>query len=96
MALFMAKSILQNGERCFFCGKTVGLETHHIWGGVANRKLSDKYGLTVRVCHDCHVGKDGVQYNRAKADSLKRLGQIAFEARHSHDEWMGIFKKNYI
>ena len=29
-------------------------------------------------------------------DSLKRLGQIAFEARHSHEEFMEIFKKNYL
>lgn len=91
-----SKSIVQKGERCFFCGRTTDLQTHHIWGGVANRKLSEKYGLTVRVCQECHTGKDGVQYNRAKADSLKRLGQIAFEARHSHDEWMQIFRKNYL
>ena len=87
---------MQKGERCYLCGKTVSLETHHVFGGVANRKLSEKYGLTVRLCHECHIGKDGAQYNRAKADGLKRLAQIAFEARHSHDEWMQIFRKNYI
>ena len=92
-----SKSIVQRGDqRCFFCGKTVGLERHHILGGVANRPLSERWGLWVYCCHDCHTGKDGVQYDRKKADSLKRLGQIAFEARHSHDEWMNIFKKNYI
>ena len=92
-----SKSIVQKGDpRCFFCGRTVGLERHHILGGIANRPLSEKYGLWIWCCHEDHTGKDGVQYNRAKADSLKRLGQIAFEARYSHDEWMQIFKKNYI
>ena len=92
-----SKSIVQKGDpRCFFCGKTVGLERHHIFPA-ANRKWSEKYGLWVYCCDFCHRDpKDGVQYNRKKADSLKRLGQIAFEARHSHDEWMQIFKKNYI
>jgi hypothetical protein len=92
----MAKSILQQGERCFLCGRTTGLFTHHVIGGTANRKLSEKYGLTVRLCLDCHTGPDGVHMNRKKGDSLKRLAQIAFEARHSHEEWMEIFRKNYL
>ena len=92
----MTKSIVQRDERCFFCGRTIGLERHHILGGVANRKLSEKFGLWVWLCQNCHTGSDGAQYDRKKNQSLKRLGQIAFEARHSHDEWMDIFKKNYI
>ena len=87
---------MQKGERCYLCGKTVGLETHHVFGGVANRKLSEKYGLTVRLCHECHTGTDGAQFDREKNQKLKGLAQIAFEARHSHDEWMQIFRKNYL
>ena len=91
-----SRSIVQRGDpRCFFCGKTVELERHHIFPG-ANRKWSEKFGLWIWCCHDDHTGKDGVQYNRKKADGLKRIGQIAFEARHSHEEWMEIFRKNYI
>ena len=67
-----------------------------MFGGVANRKLSDKYGLTIWVCNEHHTGKDGVQYNKERNQSVKRLAQIAFEARHSHDEWMQVFKKNYL
>lgn len=91
-----SKSIVQNGERCFFCGRMVGLERHHIFGGVANRPLSEKYGLWVWLCQNCHTGTDGAQYDRKRNRMLKRLGQIAFEARHSHEEWMDIFKKNYL
>ena len=91
----MGKSIMQKGERCFICGRVTGLECHHVLGG-PNRKWSEKYGLTVMLCHEHHTGKNGVQYDRDRGDALKRLAQIAFEARHSHDEWMKIFRKNYL
>ena len=89
-------SIVQKDEiRCFVCGRMTGLECHHILGG-PNRKWSEKYHLTVMLCHDHHTGPAGAQYNRQLGDSLKRLAQIAFEARYSHDEWMQIFRKNYL
>lgn len=87
---------MQNGERCYLCGSRVNLERHHVLGGVANRTLSEQYGLWVYLCHNCHTGKDGAQYNRERNQSLKRLAQIAFEARHSHEEWMQVFRKNYL
>ena len=58
--------------------------------------MSEKYGLWVWLCHEDHTGRDGAQYNREKGDALKQLAQIAFEARHSHDEWMQVFRKNYL
>ena len=89
-------SIVQGDEsRCFICGRMTGLERHHILGG-PNRKWSEKYRLTVMLCHDHHTGKNGAQYDRNIGDSLKRLAQIAFEARYSHDEWMNVFRKNYL
>ena len=93
----MGQSIMQNGEpRCFLCGRTVGLERHHILGG-ANRKWSEKYGLWVYLCGEsCHRGTDGAQYNRDLNQRLKRLAQIAFEARHSHEMWMNVFGKSYL
>ena len=91
------KSILQQDKRCFFCGSTVGLEEHHIFGGVANRKISEKYGLKINVCAYHHRDpKNGVQYNKELNQRVKSLAQIAFEARHSHEEWMQIIKKNYL
>ena len=89
---------MQQGEpRCYFCGCRVNLERHHVLGGVANRPLSEKFGLWIWCCDFDHRDpKNGVQYNRKKADALKRLAQIAFEARHSHDEWMQVFRKSYL
>ena len=92
----MSKSIIQHEKVCFLCGSRVGLEEHHIFGG-ANRKNSEKYGLKIWLCGTkCHRGNEGVHLNRATGDSVKRLAQIAFEAKHSHDEWMQVFRKNYL
>ena len=92
-----SKSIMQQGDpRCFVCGRRRDLERHHVLGGVANRPLSEKYGLWVWLCHEHHTGPKGAQYDAELGNALKRLAQIAFEARHSHNEWMEIFRKNYI
>ena len=91
-----SKSIMQKGDqRCFLCGRVIGLERHHVMTG-PNRVWAERYGLWLWLCHEHHTGKDGAQYNRELADSLKRMAQIAFEARHSHDEWMEVFRKNYL
>ena len=92
------KSIVQKDEsRCFLCGRTTGLERHHILGG-PNRKLSEQYGLTCMLCGINHhrEGPESAHKNRQVSDSLKRLAQIAFEARYGHDEWMETFRKNYL
>lgn len=87
---------MQTGDpRCFLCGRVTELERHHVMGG-PNRKLAEKYGLVVFLCREHHTGDSGVHKNRWKSDRLKGLAQIAFEARHSHDEWMKVFKKNYL
>ena len=92
-----SKSIMQQGDpRCAVCGCRVNLERHHVLGGVANRPLSEKYGLWVWLCQEHHTGPRGVQYDKERNQAFKRLAQIAFEARYSHDEWMQVFKKNYL
>ena len=90
------KSIIQHDRYCFLCFTTTGLESHHIFGGVANRKLSERYGLKVWLCHDCHTGKDGAQYNKTINLKLKQEAQRAFERDHTRAEWMQIIRKNYI
>jgi hypothetical protein len=91
------KSILQSDKVCYICGRTVGLERHHIFGGVANRKISEKYGLWVWLCGTtCHRGIDGAQYDREKNLYLKMDAQAAFERTHTHAEWMKLICKNYL
>lgn len=89
-------SIISNEETCYLCGKTVGLERHHIMSGTANRPLSEEYGLWVWLCHDCHTGKCGAQYDKQKNWDLRETAQIAFEKIYGHDRWMRTFYKNYI
>lgn len=92
----MTKSIISNEKECFLCGRQINLERHHIMAGTANRKLSEKYGLWVYLCHDCHTGVDGAQYNAAAGLELKRTAQRVFEKKHSHELWMDVFRKNYL
>lgn len=92
----MSKSIMQTQKECYLCGKKTCLERHHILSGVANRKLSEKYGLWVYLCHDCHTGPDGAQYNPEKNRDLRKQAQIAFEELYGHQKWMSIFLKNYV
>ena len=90
------KSIIQQNKECYLCGRKTNLECHHVLGGVANRRLSTKYGLTVFLCADCHRGTDGAQYNKELNFQLKRDAQMAFEELYGHDKWMETFRKNYI
>lgn len=49
----MAKSIMQQDDNeCYLCGANGTMDHlhwHHVFGG-PNRKLSERYGLKVRIC----------------------------------------------
>lgn len=92
----MAKSIMQDDRRCYLCGAVINLERHHVMAGVANRKLSEKFGLWVWLCQRCHTGTDGAQYDREKNHLLKMDAQMRFEGLHGHEMWMDVFRKNYL
>ena len=79
--------------KCYICGSTRNIHRHHVFYGTADRKLSEEYGLTVHLCVDCHE----LVHNKCKEadDSLKRIGQRAFEEHHgSRKEFMKIFGSN--
>jgi len=92
----MGKSIMQSDRACYFCGRVNGLECHHVFGGVANRPISEKFGLKVWLCHECHTGKNGAQYDKEKNLLLKQDAQRAFEKLHPREWWMELIKKNYL
>lgn len=72
----MNKSIM-NTEKgvCYICGNNKGFELHHVFGA-SNRKKSDKYGLTVYLCHNCHnAPPNGVHFNVENARRLKAKAQ---------------------
>ena len=70
----MSRSILSNEPKCFMCGSTVWLERHHVFGA-SNRKKSEKYGLWVYLCHNCHnEPPNGVHHNAERMRWLQRKG----------------------
>lgn len=106
------KSIIQDKKdrQCYICKNFLGdysekrdLEEHHIFEGVANRKLSEKYGLKVYLCRHHHTGdingsRDAVH---SKGDNdfdlkLKQIAQVAFEQDHSREDFMRAFGRNYL
>ncbi|MDD3416373.1 MAG: phosphoenolpyruvate carboxykinase [Lachnospiraceae bacterium] len=70
---------------CYLCGSHRNLEEHHIFGG-PNRKISEKYGLKVRLCRDCHTGNEGVHKKKELMNSLKMMGQTVFESKYENRE----------
>lgn len=89
------ESIVQKERACWFCGRTTGLERHHILGG-PNRKHSEAYGLTVWLCREHHTGRTGVHNDREMSLALREVAQMAFERDHSRAEWVRIFGRSYL
>jgi hypothetical protein len=82
-------------NKCFICHSERNLEVHHCFFGSANRKLSDKYGMTVPLCPDCHRGTNGVHNNYQLNLYIKRYAQLEFEKHFSYEKFMEVFGKNY-
>ena len=95
----MSKSIMQTEKECYVCKTTRWLEEHHVFEGIANRKLSEKYGLKIYLCNSHHnTPPDGIHFNPWLMDRIKQIGQKAFmEYYHkTKEEFREIFGKNYL
>ena len=78
------------------CGSPY-VQIHHCIYGVANRKLSDKYGLIVPLCQEHHTGDTGVHKNRDFDLHLKKLAQEKFNSVYGADKsFIEVFGKNYL
>lgn len=98
------RSIMQEDwETCYICGRNQtadmwGLEKHHVFGG-KNRRLSEKYGLTIHICGGrCHRnGPQSVHKDSRISNSLHMIGQRAFENVHgTREDFIRLFGKNYL
>ena len=80
-------------NRCLICGKEAS-DRHHLIGGTANRRISDRYKLTVYLCRECHrMVHDDPKWNLA----LKRYGQKLWEDKYgSREEFIKIFGKSWL
>ena len=90
------KSIIQdpNEEVCFICGQ-YATECHHVLHGTANRKLADKDGLTVMLCHTCHMNL----HDKGNFDKeLQRIAQAKWMEHYgkSADDFRQRYGKSWI
>ena len=90
-------------RKCFICERSETscnrLEVHHIFQGRGRRQLSDRYGLTVLLCRNCHTqSKYSAHQNADVADYLHRYGQRKAMAENgwSSAEFREIFGRNYL
>ena len=98
------KSIMQDNDgTCYLCIKMNRdyrrkiTEEHHCIFGTGNRKLSEKYGLKVRLCIMHHrEGKEAVHQNSTNARILQKDAQRAFEKHYPNLDFRKIFGINYL
>lgn len=99
------KSIMQKKDgHCYLCMKLnndyrthVVLHEHHVFGGTANRKISEREGLKVYLCPEHHViGPDAVHNNSSLMRMLQRDGQKVYEKSHSREDFLKTFGRLYI
>lgn len=102
------KSIMHKKEdrTCYLCMKLNDdydrrnfLEEHHVvFGGFGSgRKLSEKYGLKVYLCHEHHTGSNqAVHMNYEIKNMLCKEAQEAFTEKFPKLSFREIFGINYL
>lgn len=95
------KSIMQDVDECYVCGDTRWLEEHHCIFGSGKRKLSEKYGLKVKLCKHHHTGditgnKAAVHFNKVLDTKIKQEAQKAFERTYPELNFVKVFGRNYL
>lgn len=86
---------------CFLCKRNrhAGrLEVHHIFGG-ARRKLSDRFGLVVTLCEECHRTAEWAVHR--DADTMQYLHEYGQRKAMKENGWSieqfrQVFGKNYL
>ena len=79
-------------DHCIECSSMFSIELHEVFFG-KNRQSSMKYGCVIPLCRDCHKK---IHLNNYLNQHYKRLVQAEFESLYSREEFVDIFKKNYL
>ena len=84
-------------KTCYLCHKNNAVHLHHVYGG-AYRKKSDKLGLVVTLCLECHTGRYGVHLNNELNCKLKGEIQRKFMLENgiAVEEFIKMFGRSYI
>lgn len=88
------ESIIQSEKTCYVCGSPY-IQVHHIYYGVKNRKISDRYGCIAYLCQAHHTGNNGVHFNIEFDRHLKEECQRAFEQKYT-ENFTSLFGRNYL
>lgn len=90
-------------RKCFLCGRSETsynrLEVHHCIQGRGRRQISDRYGLTVLLCPECHrLSEYSAHKNAETADYLHKYAQrkAMQEQGLTVEQFIEIFGKNYL
>ena len=83
-------------ETCIICGSPY-VQHHHIFGGTARRRISDRYGFIVPLCQYHHTGAAGVHRNRKFDLELKRQAQTYYEEHYGNrNAFINAFGKSWL
>ena len=84
------------GEHCVVCGSP-HVQKHHIIGGTANRKISDRYGYILPLCYEHHIGANGIHRNRGMQLYWMQVAQMHYEKHHgTRSEFIKEFGRSYL
>jgi hypothetical protein len=84
-------------RECIVCGSAGQIEKHHVFGGTANRKISEKNGFVVDLCSYHHRdSREGVHFNKDLAILLKQKFQKVYEQEHTREEFIKLIGRSYL
>jgi hypothetical protein len=92
-------SILQDEKKCLVCETTIGIHTHEIFFGTANRKKSIEYGLCAYLCGRHHnMSKQGIHFNRTLDLKIKQMAQKKAMEHYDWtiDDFRKVFGKSWL
>lgn len=84
------------GEHCVVCGSP-DVQKHHIIGGTANRRISDKYKYILPLCYEHHVGSNGIHRNRGMQLYWMENAQRHYESHYgTRSDFIRDFGRSYL
>ena len=89
--------LVDDMEHCIVCGKPHP-NVHHVFMGVANRPISDKYGYVLPLCQEHHTGSAQSPHRDRKIDlAYKCMAQKHFEENKGNREmFINLFGRSYL
>jgi len=82
-------------DTCAICGRPYAM-THEVYFGNPNAALSQKYGMTIRLCYDHHQHpKTGVHFNKEFRYQMQQEYKQKFAEMHPDLDFYSIFKSNF-